>query len=446
MEIENLKQQLMSKKLEESGDNIKLTKKQNDAFNMMVKGESVFITGPGGVGKTSLIKLFVRIYKQNKIIGLTSTTGISALLFGGSTLHSYLGIGLGQGSVDYMSQNVFKNSKLRKRWNDLETLIIDEVSMLSPVLFDKIEQVARCVRRNEKPFGGIQLVLSGDFLQLPCVGSDDFCFEAKSWNKCITHTIYLTEIIRQSNEVFQKCLNNIRIGNITKDIKKLLSSRVNIELRNDFGIKPTKLYPTNASVDIINQKELDKLAENDGIEFFEYEMETTVYPNVKNKDYILEKYKKLCNAPALLELCKGAQVMLLYNMDVDGGLANGSRGVVTGFIDDIPLIKFMNGRELIIDWHSWDIEEGDQKVLKMNQIPLKLAWCISQHKAQGMSLDLAEIDLSNCFEYGQAYVALSRVKTIEGLSIINDIDFDKVIAHPKAIQYYEENITSQDKE
>jgi hypothetical protein len=272
--------------------------------------------------------------------------------------------------------------------------------------------------------------------QLPCVKSKDFCFESKSWDKCIpkSNVIYLDENMRQENQEFQDCLNNIRIGYIPQKTRKLLESRIKAVLKNDFGIKPTKLFSTNYSVDVINNEELDKLAES-GLEFFEYNMETIVYPGVKDKQYVIEKYKKNCNAPETLHLCIGAQVMLLYNMDVTEGLVNGSRGVVIDFIGDLPIIKFLNGKEIIIDYHIWDVEEQGKKVLKSIQIPLKLAYACTIHKMQGSTLDYVEVDLSNLFEFGMAYVALSRTKNLEGLSI-NGIDFDKITSHPKALEFY----------
>ena len=194
MELEFLKRQMykeqIANKLSNLPDNIKLTEKQIEAFSLMDQGYNIFLTGAAGSGKTMLIKTFISLYKESKIIGVTSTTGISALLFGGTTLHSYLGIGLGTGTIESITKKIFMFSWLRKRWNDIETLVIDEISMLSPELFDKIEEIARIVRRNKKPFGGIQLILSGDFCQLPCVKSEDFCFEAKSWDTCINYNIY----------------------------------------------------------------------------------------------------------------------------------------------------------------------------------------------------------------------------------------------------------------
>lgn len=433
MELETMKYKIMSEKI----SNIKLTDKQNKAYSLMAQGKNVFVTGAGGTGKTCVVKTFIKMYKEIKVIGVTSTTGISALLFGGTTLHSYLGIGLGTGSMDILCNKIFTRSYLRKRWCDLDILVIDEISMLSPALFDKLEAIARRVRHDERPFGGIQLILSGDFLQLPTVNCDDFCFEAVMWKSCIKNIVYLTEIMRQKDEKWQKCLNNVRVGKLPKTTRKLLQSRVGIELKNDHDIKPTKLYSTNYSVDYINNQELDKLAQQDP-DFYEYNLETHFYPGApKNREYIAQKYKKYCNAPETLQLCTGAQVMLLHNLDPLGGLVNGSRGVVKGFVGDSPIVKFLNGRELVIDFHTWECEEADKKIMRLVQIPLKLAYCITCHKSQGMSLDYAEIDLSNCFEYGMAYVALSRVKTIEGLSII-DLNFDKIKAHPKALDFYDE--------
>jgi ATP-dependent DNA helicase PIF1 len=422
----------MSDKLK---DDVKLSKKQNEAYSIMASGKNIFLTGAAGVGKTQVLKLFIKVYKQTKIMGVTSTTGISALLFGGTTLHSFLGIGLGNGSVENICTKIFSRSYLNKRWKDLEVLVIDEISMLSPALFDKLEEVARTVRRNVKPFGGIQLILSGDFCQLPCINSDNFCFEADSWDKCIDHTIYLTEIMRQKDIEFQECLNEVRIGKLSKTTKKLLKSRLNIKLTNEFGILPTRLYSTNRSVDSLNDTELDKLSETN-VEFFEYNMDIKY---AKKNEIAVDMYKKFCSAPETIQLCVGAQVMLLWNLDIEGGLVNGSRGIIINFVNNLPLVKFLNGREVVIDYHTWEHEENEKKILTVFQIPLKLAYALTIHRSQGCSLDYAEIDLSDCFSAGQSYVALSRVKNLEGLSIIG-IDFDKIITHPKAVCFYDSYI------
>jgi ATP-dependent DNA helicase PIF1 len=423
-----------------------LTKNQKKAFDLIVSGKNVFITGPSGTGKSLIIHMFKTLYGKSKNIGITSTTGISALLIGGSTLHSYLGIGLGQGTEEELIAKISKTRKAKQRWQTIDVLVIDEISMLSPDLFDRLEKVARILRKSkkllgdekipDKPFGGIQLVLTGDFLQLPVVGEDNFCFEAESWEKCVQYTIYLNEIIRQPDPVFQNVLNDIRYGIISEDAKKLLLSRINIELKNENGIKPTRIYTTNHDVDEMNEKELDKLALNN--DFYQYDMDVHFYDFVQNKEQALEKARKNCLAPDKLQLCCGAQVMLLHNLDLEQGLANGSRGVVIGFIEDLPVVKFLNGVERIIDHHCWETEEDKVKQLRITQIPLKLAWAITCHRSQGCTLDYAEVNLGNLFAYGQAYVALSRVKTKEGLKIL-DINFDAIKAHPKAVQFYKNN-------
>ena len=413
---------------------IRLLPKQEEAYSYMARGENIFITGAGGVGKTALIKMFMKIYHKSRQIVLTSTTGTSALLLNGTTIHSYLGIGYGNNSVDALVDKICVWGWLRKRWLNIECLIIDEISMLDPDLFDKLEEIARRIRRNDKPFGGIQLILSGDFCQLPCVGKDKFCFEATSWNKCIKRTVYLTEIIRQSDTKFQEVLNKVRIGIIDKKVKRVLNSRIGIELQNEYNIKPTKLYSRNCEVDYINDEELDILAK-DGRQFYEYVMETILYYNVSNKSNVKDKFLKNCTAPEVLQLCVGAQVMLLKNLDIQNGLANGSRGVVTEFINDIPVVRFLNGVKRAIDYDIWEVTENEKKILRVNQIPLRVAYAISIHKCQGCTLDYAEIDLSSVFEYGMAYVALSRVKSLDGLSIV-DIDYESICTHPMALEYY----------
>jgi ATP-dependent DNA helicase PIF1 len=414
---------------------ISLIGRQREVYEALTSGKNVFITGAAGVGKTAVIKLFVTAHQHSKEIAVTSTTGTSALLLGGTTIHSYLGIGYGEGSVDSLVTKICAWSWLRKRWLALEVLFVDEISMMDPDLFDKLEEVARIVRADRRVFGGIQMVLSGDFLQLPCVGTNRFCFEAKTWDKCIDETILLTDIIRQGDVEFQSVLNSIRVGKITKKVRKTLDSRIGIELVNDHGIKPTRLYSKNCDVDHVNELELDNLAQNNR-QFYEYNMDIVVYAGVSNRSAAVDKFKKCCSAPETLQLCVDAQVMLLKNLDLPNGLANGSRGVITGFVGDMPVVKFLNGEERVIDYHVWEIEENDKKILRAKQLPLKIAYAISIHKSQGCSLDLAEIDLSNIFEYGQAYVALSRVKSLEGLSLIG-INYDSIQAHPVAVEYYD---------
>lgn len=417
-------------------NNIKnLKNKQLKAIELVQKYKNILLTGSAGTGKSVVIETIRNIYKNSRIVAVTSTTGTSAVNINGTTLHSYFCIGIGDKDVKYMIKHIMNTKWLKLRWEKLDCLIIDEISMLNPDLFDKLEEVARITRNNNKPFGGIQLVLSGDFCQIPVIGgTGKFCFEATSWEKCIDDIVYLDEIIRQNDKVFQDVLNNIRLGNITEEVKSVLNKRIGVELKNNYNIKPTKLFSLNRDVDRINELELDKLA-NEGQQFIEYELNTIFYKNVQNEQKIINKYIKNINCKQNLQLCIGVQVMLLKNIDLENGLANGSRGIVIDFVKDKPLVRFINGELRLIDYAIWEIEENNRKILRFEQIPLKVAYAISIHKSQGYTLDCIEIDLFNIFEYGQAYVALSRVKNIEGLNIIN-IDYDCIQTHPSAISFY----------
>jgi ATP-dependent DNA helicase PIF1 len=414
---------------------VPMKKKQAHALALLENGESVFLTGPGGVGKTAVLRTFATNCSVN--VAITSTTGTSALLLNGTTLHSFLGIGLGKESVKRLVTRINNQNWLRNRWSLLDCLVIDEISMMHPDLFDKLEEVARVVRNDPRPFGGVQLAISGDFLQLPCIGTMNFCFQAKSWNKCVPNVVYLDEIIRQGDKRFQKCLNAVRLGNITKEVRAILDTRVGARLSNDHGIRPTKLYAKNVDVQKENDIELDKLAE-EGREFFAYEMDIEIHPDLlRSRVYMTNKFKKYCPVSERIELCVGAQVMLVKNIDLYCGLANGSRGVVMGFNSaNLPIVRFLNGEERVIGMELWEMDDKNMKALRAHQIPLRVAYAISIHKSQGCSLDYAEIDLSEVFEYGQAYVALSRVKSLHGLSII-DINYDCIQADPLAVSYYE---------
>jgi len=408
----------------------------------MISGKNVFLTGPGGVGKSYLITHFVQEARKYKTVAVTALTGIAALNLKGSTLHSYTGIGLGKGSLESIVTKIRKKKYLRDRWKNVDILIIDEISMLSPQLFDKLETIGRVVRNNPRPFGGIQLILSGDFLQLPCIDTNDFCFSAEGWDRCIEQTFYLHKIIRQQELHFQDVLNRVRVGNVDDEAVDVLESRTGVELSNEDGILPTVLYSHNAQVDAKNNDELLSLPDNN---LYEYEWDIQIYSTVPPAavDVIRDHCEKWTPAVPNLILGVGAQVMLCANLDIDGGLANGSRGVVVGFSEDKPVVRFLNGRVLTITDFLWEIEENDKKLASVEQIPLKLAWACTLHKSQGQTLDYAILDLTRCFDYGQAYVGLSRVRSIDGLSIIG-YNPNKIKAHPKAVEYYEKLLASQD--
>jgi len=413
---------------------MKLLGYQKNAYELIKDGYNVFITGSSGTGKSSIIKKIVKDNKSNyynKNIVVTSTTGASAIIIGGVTIHSYLGIGLGKDELYKLYNKIIKKKWIMKRWLDIEILVIDEVSMLSHLLFDKIEELARLIRDSEEPFGGIQLVITGDWCQLPCVNSDKFCFEAKSWDRCIQKVVYLEKIIRQNNIEFQRCLNKIRVGNIDEEVIKILESRIGKKLENDSNILPTKLFSLRSNVSYINDIELDKLA-IDGRQFNEYKPQIRILDDSKRKT--MENIQRQSKITPI-QLCVGAQVMLSINLDFENKLINGSRGIVTKFVGDLPSVKFINGLERVIDFCKIKNYIDNQIIGYITYIPLKVAFAISIHSCQGSTLDYVEIDLSNIFEYGQAYVALSRIKNIDGLSITN-LKPNLIKAHPKAIEYY----------
>ena len=418
-----------------------LTIKQKEALNSILDGKNVFLTGPGGTGKSHLLKIFIERYNKINILSdsekelyVTSTTGISSLLINGKTLHSYAGIGLGNKSYDFYIDKIKKNYKLKNRWRNTKILIIDEISMLEPELFEKLEIIARKVRNNEKKFGGIQLVISGDFLQLPPVNSNKLCFESNIWSDIIDKTFYFQENLRQDNKKFQDILNKIRLGNVDEDVKNCLTSCINRNKTN-LLIEPTILYSKRHMVKDYNSNKLSLLSNNDK-QIYKSRIE---YKNIKDeyKEAYTEIINKMCDIESEIELKIGTQVMLVVN-GIDDNLANGSIGKIIKFDNNYPVVLFTNGIEKLITEYKWSLSDDNKKepnVYKF-QIPLVLAWAITIHRAQGATLDYIETDLGySIFEYGQIYVVLSRVKTKEGIFIKN-INFNKIKANPKAIEFY----------
>jgi len=421
------------------------TDKQELAFKMMKDGKNIFITGPAGSGKTFIIKNFIDYYRanietENSKIYVTSTTGLSSILIDGMTIHRYSGIGLGNKDIETHFKKINKFPNLRKRWIETIVLISDEISMLNPDLFDKLEILARKIRKIDKPFGGIQIILSGDFLQLRAVNSNSFCFESFSWDIVIDKTIYLDKIVRQNDPKLQNILNNIRIGIVNDEVKELLNSCLNKNLENKDGIIPTLLYSKKNMVLEHNNNELAKLI-NSGIENHKYHAYYEFSKNItdESKDFYKEILDSQYQVENTIIFTINNQVMLTVNKP-EHNLANGSRGIIVNFCMKesitLPVVKFLNGVLLTINFHDYMIEENKTIVCKM-QIPLIHSWAITIHKAQGMSLEFLKTDIgSSIFEYGQAYVVLSRIKNIEGLSLMN-IDYSKIKAHPKILKYYE---------
>jgi len=449
---------------------MQLNEKQQEAFRLFKLKKNFFLSGPAGVGKSFLLQHLKEYAKENEIkLKITALTGNAALLINGKTLHSWASIGLGDDTADRLVQKIRKSFVARKNWLTTDVLIIDEVSMLTPELFEKLDYIGRNIRRfnADLPFGGIQIILSGDFFQLPPINKQEnkkdsrvFCFESPLWKELIgDNIIELTDIIRQQDPVFQKCLNEIRIGTCSEETKNLLEKRLNAKPENLNGIEPTRLFTKKMDVDSVNQKKL-KLLDKEIHQFtsntkvIQKAIETTKSDKndtendnsspTKSKPIttkeivrITELMDRNASYDTKLELAIGSQVMLLINKDFKVGLVNGSRGIITDFHPNTgyPIVKFRNNMEIEIEPHPWEYEDSKAIVQRL-QIPLKLAWAITIHKSQGASLDYAFVDIGkNIFEYGQSYVALSRIRTLEGLFPLA-FDEKKIKSHPKVISFY----------
>ena len=418
-----------------------LTECQKIAFNNFLIGDNIFITGPAGTGKTYLIKKLKEYCDFSHIdVAVTAMTGCAAYLIHGNTLHSWSGIGLGKSPISSIVKKIRTRPYLRTRWKNVKVLIIDEISMLDKELFEKLDDIAQNIRGNMLPWGGIQLCFFGDMCQLPPC-NNKFIFESERWNSIIKNIVQLNEIKRQENKEFSQCLTEMRLGKISQKSKDILKHCSEKTWDSSSQIKPTRLYAYNKIVDKINNSELKKLLrDNPDDEHYTYECQTSF--DVKNKKRFNKK-KSIIVSEMMdnnskyskdITLTIGTQVMLIINLDLNEGLVNGSRGIVIGFKDGLPLVKFLHGLIKLIERYTWDREDTHFNVQK-SQIPLKLAWACTIHKIQGATLDYAEIDINNVFEFGQAYVALSRIKDPESL-IIKEYNLKKIKCHPKAVKFY----------
>lgn len=415
------------------------------AFETFKKGNNVFITGPAGTGKSYLIRKMVEYAKfKNRKCQVCALTGCAAVLLkcGAKTIHSWSGIGIMKDDNDRIIEKLQRNYAVKAKWKNTDLLIIDEVSMMSKRMLNLLNAIGKSLRRSELPFGGIQVCCFGDFYQLPPIGKKNtdeaaFCFESEDWDTCFPFQIQLTRIFRQEDPIFGDMLNQIRIGRIKKRTIDRLNECVGKEEREINGIKPTKLYPTKVDVSFENKKSLEEL---DGeIRIFKYKI-TKPEKMTKAIEKEIERETTFFFQNSIVEenliLKEGSQVMCVANLDLDEGICNGSRGIVEGFsYDGFPIVRFINGKRRTMNYHSFDIESVEG--FHIQQIPLILAWAISCHKSQGLTLDYVKADVGNSiFACGQTYVALSRVRDISGL-ILTEFSPSKIKVHKKVQEFYE---------
>ena len=448
---------------------------QRKVFEKYLNGENVFVTGPGGTGKSFLIQTIVKwaeITSQN--IQVCALTGCASILLNcrATTIHRFAGIGLANKSIETVIEDVIKQKYKLKKWFKLKCLIVDEVSMMSLKLLLILDGIARKIYgRPDVPFGGLQVIFSGDFYQLPPVKSATeeqeagmFCFEHPLWCQLFPkeNHIELKMVIRQREPEYLKVLKYVRRGKITPTTKTTLEGRVFTEAQIEEIRKTqviTVINPYKRDVELINKRCYSELASTEkrvytvkyikGNNKGKNNKDNNSHDDIENRlndlqiasdANLRQDYEFLANnimAEKSLELKVGTYVMCVANIDLesDAQIANGSQGIVVGFQNELPVVKFNTiEKPIIIDRHVWNSEVN--KNIGVAQIPLIYAWAITIHKAQGLTLDAAIMDIGrNIFEYGQTYVAISRVKTLAGLYLTN-FDYTKIAANPKVKRFY----------
>lgn len=411
---------------------------QGLALEIMLSGESVLLTGPAGAGKTYVLNQFVKLAKhEGKHVSITATTGLAATHLGGTTIHSWAGIGVNDYVPNGFAEHVAKGR--RDIIEKTDVLVIDEISMLHDFRLDLVDEVCRLIRKEpDIPFGGIQIIMSGDFFQLPPINRGDsragsFVVNANVWRDLDPVICYLEEQHRQDDEQLIEILNAIRAGDVRRHHAETLLART--EVYPDEFEKLTELHTVNLDVDTMNEAKLKDL---DGDEV-SYEQSTT-----GSENYV-ENLQRSVLAPKVLRLKEGALVMAVKN-SLERKYVNGSIGTVVGFepYTDYPIVEFLNGKEVSMQPDTWELRDGDKKRASITQIPLRLAWAITVHKSQGMTLDAARIDLRKAFVEGMGYVALSRVKNISNLYLtgINQMAL-KVSEEAQAIDGYLRDKTAE---
>jgi len=412
---------------------------QREALDILKTGRNVFLTGAAGSGKTHTLREYISYLKGiNASVAITASTGIAATHMGGMTIHSWSGIGIKDFLRPHELDAIVERPHIRNRIRNTSVLIIDEVSMLHHFRLDLIDTILKHARASIAPFGGVQVVLCGDFFQLPPIernrpqgetlntnfrgltfdneepptfalkesygeAKKKFAYHSKSWSDLGLKICYLSEQHRQDDQKYLKVLNSIRDNKVEEAVVEILNGRIGAAVNHS---TPTRLYSHNVDVDNENEKELEKLKG----EIFSYEMKD------RGARMLIKSLKKSCLAPEVLNLKKGAKVMFVKN-NFEEGFVNGTQGTVVFLNRDHITVKTLSGKMIDVPFESWRIEEDGRMKAEIAQFPLRLAWAITVHKSQGMSLEAAEVDLRDCFEKGMGYVALSRVCSLNGLSL-----------------------------
>ncbi len=404
---------------------------QKEALNILKMGHNVYITGAAGSGKTHLLNQYIDYLKDHEVdIGVTASTGIAATHMGGVTIHSWTGLGVKDVVTEYDLEALEEKQYLWKRMEKVKVLIIDEVSMLHHFRLDLVDRVLKMFKRSNDPFGGIQVVLCGDFFQLPPVSrygqpESKFIYHSQAWKESDLRICYLEEQHRQKDNVSTKVLNAIRanaVDNGVMDHIKQCFKQEKIKATGPF-VEPTRLYTHNIDVDKVNDDALKTLKSAEEV----YEMHT------KGNETLVDILKKSCLAPEFLRLRVGAKVMFVKN-NFEMDYANGTLGIVKKLHGTAggPVVEMRNGKVIEVPVESWTIEEDGKVKAELQQYPLRLAWAITIHKSQGMSLDAVEVDLSRSFEKGMGYVALSRVRSFDGLTILG-LNETALHVHPEVL-------------
>jgi ATP-dependent DNA helicase PIF1 len=380
---------------------------QELALEILLNGESALLTGPAGSGKTYVLSQFIKHAKrQGKHVSVTATTGLAATHLSGSTIHSWSGIGIHDKLPKYFYKDMPKGRADTIKKTDV--LIIDEISMLHDYRLDMVDQICRSVRETDAPFGGLQVILCGDFFQLPPINRENdqesgFVVNSQVWSDLDPVVCYLSEQHRQDDDKFLDILTALRQADLRRKHVEALLGRQFAEVG-----EATELHTTNVDVDVINTQKLAELAGEEHI----------YYMTHTGKDNYVESLSRSCLANPELVLKKGALVMCIKNSP-DKKFVNGSLGIIIGFekVSDYPIVELKNGRVITILPETWELRDGDKKRASLTQLPLRLAWAITVHKSQGMTLDAARIDLRRAFVEGMGYVALSRVRSLSTLSL-----------------------------